>query len=94
MSKLNAVLNKIRCDHDAPAPPIAPDDPIADRLIYASFSQPLRESMRIAAKRFSWGPEDWRLQTVMIQDAMLGGWYDADEIAAAYRDAPARQEAA
>lgn len=68
-------------------------DPIADRLIYASFPQGLRTAMRTAAKRFGWTPDDWRLQTNMIQDAMVGGWYSAEEIATAYATAPLREAA-
>jgi hypothetical protein len=68
-------------------------DPIADRLIYASFPQALRAAMRTAAKRFSWTHEDWRLQTNMIQDAMLGGGYSAKAIATAYATAPLQEAA-
>jgi len=57
---------------------------IADRLIYASFPQPLREAMRIAAKRFNWTHDDWRLQTNMIQEALLAGRVTADGLATAY----------
>lgn len=64
------------------------EDPSADRLIYASFPQCLRNAMKIAAKRFSWTPEDWRMQTLMLQDAMLAGWYSPEEIADAYAKPP------
>jgi hypothetical protein len=64
---------------------------IADRLIYASFPQALREAMRRSAKRFGWTHDDWRLQTNLIQEARMGGWYSAEELARAYRDAPVRE---
>lgn len=58
------------------------------REIFASFPQCLRDAMKIAAQRFGWTPEDWRMQTLMLHDAMLAGRYSPEEIAAAYAKPP------
>ena len=62
-----------------------------DRLTYAGFPQALRDAMKIAAQRFEWTRDDWRMQTNMIQDVIADGWYSADEIAKAYAAAPPRE---
>lgn len=73
---------------ETPAPAGEPADPSADRLTYACFPQALREAMKIAAQRWSWDRETWRYQTALIQETLLSGRYDADELAVAYRNSP------
>lgn len=63
-------------------------DPSADRLTYAGFPPAMREAMKIAAQRWSWDRETWRYQTALIQETLLSGRYDTDELAVAYRNPP------
>ncbi len=64
------------------------DDPSADRLTYASFPQGLREGMKAAAKRWAWDRETWRYQTGLIQETLLSGRFDANELSVAYLNPP------
>lgn len=59
---------------------------IDDRITYASFPASLKTAMKAAANRNGWCRESWRLQTAMIQEAMLSG-YDVDTLAAGYQEA-------
>lgn len=80
--KLDDIAGRIRHQHAAGA-----DTASADRLIYASFPALLKTAMKTAAHRYAWCRETWRLQTGLIQDALLRG-IDSDDLAERYQNPP------
>ena len=82
MDALTASLDKIRPRSHAPA------DPAADRITYASFPEPLRAAMKIAATRNGWTRADWAMQTQMLAESMARGCYSAEELTETYRNPP------
>jgi len=55
---------------------------ISDRLIYAAFPKELKAAMRDAAQRNHWDREDWRDQTLRLQETLEGSAYCPGVIAA------------
>jgi len=91
MSALQEAIQKILVNHAGHsvaeiAMTLPATDPSADRLIYAGFPAPLKDAMKIAAKRWDWDRETWRYQTLLIQDAM--NRVLVDDLARAYRHPP------
>ena len=80
--KLDDIAGKIRNQHGD----VLADSASSDRITYASFPASLKTAMKAAANRNGWCRESWRLQTAMIQEAMLSG-YDVDTLAAGYQEA-------
>lgn len=58
------------------------------RLIFATFSKELKNSMKQAALRNEWDSETWAIQADMVGDALRSGRVTPDEMAAAYREQP------
>lgn len=57
--------------------------PETARVVFASFHQALKASMKGAAIRNAWGTETWPLQVELVADALLRG-HDPEVLATAY----------
>jgi hypothetical protein len=70
-----------------------PIDPLTlSRARFASFPDPLKQALRIAAKRHGWGEGEWAYQTDMLSRSMRDGSATAEELAAAYLEDPVDRE--
>ena len=58
------------------------------RLIFATFSNELKNSMKQAALRNEWDGETWALQAELVGDALRAGRVTPEEMAEAYRTPP------
>lgn len=58
------------------------------RLIFATFSNELKNSMKQAALRNEWDSETWSLQADLVGDALRAGRVTSEKMAEAYRTAP------
>lgn len=64
------------------------------RLIFATFSNELKTSMKQAALRNAWDGETWALQADLVGDALQAGRVKPEEMAEAYRTQPILEEIA
>ena len=64
------------------------------RLIFATFSNELKTSMKQAALRNAWDGETWAIQAKLVGDALRFGWVTPEEMAEAYRNQPILEEIA
>lgn len=64
------------------------------RLIFATFSNELKTSMKQAALRNAWDSETWAIQADMVSDALRAGRVTPEEMAEAYRTQPILEEIA
>ena len=58
------------------------------RLIFATFSNELKNSMKQAALRNEWDSETWALQADLVGDALRSGRVTSEEMVEAYRNQP------
>ena len=58
------------------------------RLIFATFSNELKNSMKQAALRNEWDSETWALQADLVGDALRAGRVTPEKMAEAYRTPP------
>lgn len=58
------------------------------RLIFATFHNELKNSMKQAALRHGWDSETWALQADMVGDALRAGRVTPEKMAEAYRTPP------
>ena len=58
------------------------------RLIFATFPNELKNSMKQAALRNAWDGETWAIQAKLVGDALRFGWVTPEEMAEAYRTQP------
>ena len=58
------------------------------RLIFATFSNELKNSMKQAALRNEWDSETWALQAELVGDALRAGRVTPEEMAESYRNQP------
>jgi hypothetical protein len=58
------------------------------RLIFATFSNELKNSMKQAALRNEWDGETWALQAELVGDALRAGRVTPEKMAEAYRTQP------
>jgi hypothetical protein len=58
------------------------------RARFAAFPDPLKQALRIAAKRHRWDEDIWEYQVRMLGAAMIEGTASVDELARAYLDSP------
>ena len=58
------------------------------RLIFATFSNELKNSMKQAALRNEWDSETWALQAELVGDALRAGRVTPEKMADAYRTPP------
>ena len=58
------------------------------RLIFATFSNELKNSMKQAALRNEWDSETWSLQADLVGDALRAGRVTSEKMAEAYRTQP------
>lgn len=58
------------------------------RLIFATFSNELKNSMKQAALRNEWDSETWALQAKLVGDALRAGRVTPKKMAEAYRNQP------
>ena len=58
------------------------------RLIFATFSNELKNSMKQAALRNAWDSETWALQADLVGDALRAGRVTPEKMAEAYRTPP------
>jgi len=58
------------------------------RLIFATFSNELKTSMKQAALRNAWDSETWAIQADMVGDALRAGRVTPEKMAEAYRNQP------
>ena len=58
------------------------------RLIFATFSNELKTSMKQAALRNEWDSETWAIQADMVGDALRAGRVTPEEMVEAYRTPP------
>lgn len=64
------------------------------RLIFATFSNELKNSMKHAALRNAWDGETWAIQADLVGDALRSGRVTSEEMAEAYRNQPIFEETA
>ena len=58
------------------------------RLIFETFSNELKNSMKQAALRNEWDGETWALQAELVGDALRAGRVTPEKMAEAYRTQP------
>lgn len=58
------------------------------RLIFATFPNELKNSMKQAALRNEWDSETWALQADLVGDALRSGRVTPEKMAEAYRNQP------
>lgn len=58
------------------------------RLIFATFSNELKNSMKEAALRNGWDSDTWAIQADLVGDALRAGRVTPEKMTAAYREQP------